>query len=158
MELAQDFTRSQGLPRDVLQDRLSKKKLAIQDVVGDGACQFRAASAVLHGTQEEHNVVRAKAVAELIKHPTRYCKFVEGDYNAFCRRAALPSEWGDNITLQAIANAYEVTFVVTTENFEVDHDIVVSPTFPIESKGVLNLGFYAEQHYVSTKSLYDSIH
>lgn len=134
---------------------LAQHSLVERVVTGDGACQFRAVSDQLYGLEAAHGTVRAAAVAQLAACPERYAAFVgggegHGAYASYVARMASPREWGDAITLQAIADAYGVRIVVVS-SYEPPFIEVV----PAGGAGggvpprVLYLSFFAEVHYNS---------
>ena len=117
--------------------------------MASGSCQFIALASQLGGT--DHATVRRDVVAELRAYPNVYCEFVRGPYAAYLSAMALPATWGDNVTLQAAAELYDVIIDVAT-------DFANHPTIRIQPVAytaddpplrVLRLRFAVEYHYVS---------
>jgi len=85
-------------------------------VLGDGNCQFRAMSHLLFDTEDFHKVVRRLAVQEIIEDPVFFGEFLTDGENIvdYVARMSVSSEWGDDLTLQAISRAYNITIRVFT--------------------------------------------
>merc|ERR1712125_72381 len=87
-----------------LDQRLQKFGLRVKPIVADGACQFRAVADQLFGDQERHVEVRKRTVAKLQENPKRFSEFVHDEtWPSYLKRMACVNEWGDNLTLQAMA-------------------------------------------------------
>ena len=83
-------------------------------------------------------------------HADRYRGFVDGTYDAFVDHMTR-IEWGDHLTLQAAADAYNarITVVTTYINAWTHH---IEPTGPApngETPTTVCLGLIGEGHYVS---------
>ena len=74
-------------------------------VRGDGCCQFRALADQLYGTEAHHSFVRQQVVEQLKKHRNRYHGFVLGGFDRYLAGMSQAGTWGDNVTLQAFADA-----------------------------------------------------
>merc|ERR1712039_152916 len=95
--------------------RLSDYGLRSKDIVGDGACQFRAVADQLYGRQELHSTVRVDAVAQLQANPGRYEAFaVCESFSEYLARMSQAHTWGDNLSLQAVADAYNIQACIVT--------------------------------------------
>ncbi|XWS55845.1 hypothetical protein CRYUN_Cryun09bG0035100 [Craigia yunnanensis] len=116
-------------------------------VQGDGNCQFRALSDQLYHTPDNHKYVRRQVVNQLKSHPERYEGYVPMDYADYLKKMSKSSEWGDHVTLQAVADLYGVRIFVIT-SFKDTCYIEILPNFQ-KSKGVIFLSFWAEVHYNS---------
>jgi hypothetical protein len=68
-----------------------------------------------------------------------------------------PCSWGDNLTLQSIADTFDVVINLITDfadkNVIVIQPTVIQPTGCQQPVGGIWLGFYAEFHYVSIEHL-----
>jgi hypothetical protein len=134
--------------RDRLRQRLEFYGVEERSVWSDGNCQFASASDQLFGSPSRHAEVRAAAVAQLRKEPERYSPFVAGwDFNDYTNSMSRHREWGDNVTLQAIADAYGVHTVLVT-SFPQACIIEIQP-LKVKSEKVVWLSFWAELHYSS---------
>jgi len=132
--------------------RLSDYGLASREVVGDGACQFRAVADQLYRDQELHGSVRQIATRQLRLHAAKYQHFVEGETFAnYLARMAEPTTWGDNLSLQAIADAFEIEACLVTTFLERSF-ISIRPASGRSTQQIW-LGFYAEYHYISLEPL-----
>ena len=135
--------RSQGVKE---MQRLLKSNGLIEIVVDrDGNCQFRA---VGKGIGHEHEVVRNMAVQELREHRQRYQDHVTKDYDAYVQEVE-QGEWGDNVTLQALANVFERLIWVINDN-EANPLLCVEPDYLNVTNAPVFITFYAEIHYNAT--------
>eukprot|EP00698_Gefionella_okellyi_P007818 TRINITY_DN1910_c0_g1_i2.p1 TRINITY_DN1910_c0_g1~~TRINITY_DN1910_c0_g1_i2.p1 ORF type:complete len:319 (-),score=65.00 TRINITY_DN1910_c0_g1_i2:132-1088(-) len=98
----------------VLKQQLAQLKLRSVEILGDGNCQFRGLSSQLFATIEYHLELRAAAVKEISEHKGFYAWFLENGENIddYLARMAKAGEWGDQLTLQAIANRLGVAIHV----------------------------------------------
>ena len=106
----------------------------------DGNCQFRALAFSLYGSTAPHARVRAAAIEYMVSHPERFaCLFeTEAAWATYLRRLRADCTWGDELSLRAVADAYQcVIHVVTSEkkNFylsyapdHADKDTTAPPT------------------------------
>ena len=136
-------------PPPPLDTRLRLYGLKEKKVRGDGNCQFRALADQLFRDQELHAEIRAAVVAQLSGAPEAYSGFVHGDFDAYVREMSRETTWGDQITLQAAADAYGVAMRVISsarDNFVIEFQPKAKP-----SERVLWISFWeAEEHYNST--------
>jgi len=136
-----------------LQWVLSDYGLRARHIVGDGACQFRAVADQLFRDQELHGSVRHAVVTQLRNFRPHYEGFadsVEG-FDAYCDKMEGPREWGDNLSLQAIADAYNIQVCLVT-SYLTHRFLCVSPASACNSAQPprqIWLGFFAEYHYTS---------
>lgn len=130
--------------------------LQIRPIAADGNCQFRAVADQLWGSDHNHAAVRERAVSHLRSNPDRYAGFAVGeDFPEYLNRMATPAHWGDNLSLQAIADAFQIRIMLIT-SFQ-RRALVVSPQQMCRERGqdqdrCIWLGFFAEWHYVSLES------
>eukprot|EP00698_Gefionella_okellyi_P007820 TRINITY_DN1910_c0_g1_i4.p1 TRINITY_DN1910_c0_g1~~TRINITY_DN1910_c0_g1_i4.p1 ORF type:complete len:353 (-),score=64.77 TRINITY_DN1910_c0_g1_i4:83-1141(-) len=98
----------------VLKQQLAQLKLRSVEILGDGNCQFRALSSQLFAAIKYHLELRAAAVKEISEHKDFYACFLENGENIddYLARMAKAGEWGDQLTLQAIANRLGVAIHV----------------------------------------------
>lgn len=151
----------------LLRRRFTTKGWRMRDVVGDGACQFRALSQQLWGSEEHHWKVRGDVVAHLRTHPPPFLDervYFSADSAVFDSSISSLDEyldlmkesttWGDQTTLQACADAYGVRIEMIT-TFE-DHGnqdwlIRMEPAGQGATDSI-RIGFHSEMHYVSTEN------
>lgn len=145
-------------PREVsdaalrLRERLAEFGLRERKTEGDGACQFRAVADQMWGDQTQHRVVRQRALETLLLGEDRFRHFVHDEpWDTYLERMSRDDGWGDNLTLQAIADAFEVDMTVLT-SFSSDDVIRVLASNGPQQRPNIVLGFYAEVHYVSVES------
>lgn len=95
---------------------LSFRLVEMQD---DGNCQFRALSHELYGTQKHHERVREIVVRHLRNHASEYSPlFGDGEWPAYLTSMSRSRTWGDELTLRAAADAFEVRIHVITSTAE----------------------------------------
>ena len=138
-----------------LRDRLKDFGLREHEVAGDGNCQFRALAHQLAADVERHGEVRARVARQLALERERYEDFcvideasVDADFDGFVRRMAKDAEWGDNVTLQAAADAYGV-YVCLVTSYESRGILRVEPKAPPAHARTIWVAFWAEVHYSS---------
>ncbi|XP_028776073.1 uncharacterized protein LOC114732862 isoform X2 [Neltuma alba] len=129
-----------------LLDRLQLYDFVERKVPGDGNCQFHALSDQLYGTPEHHSVVRRQAVNQLKSHQI-YEGYVPMEYGEYLEKMSKSGEWGDHVTLQAVADSYGVKIFLIT-SFKDTCCIEILPHFE-KPKRVIFLSFWAEVHYNS---------
>lgn len=106
--------------RSRLEKRLRRLKLKHIEMMDDGNCQFRAISKQLYGTQRYHWKVRATVVEHMSNNLVDFSPFLGGELHAkrYLETMALNRTWGDELTLRACADAYQVTIHVVTSSPE----------------------------------------
>ncbi|KAK6926754.1 OTU domain [Dillenia turbinata] len=87
-----------------LLDRLQLYDLVELKVQGDGNCQFRALSDQIYRTTEHHKFVRQEVVNQLKSCPEIYEGYVPMAYGDYLKKMSKSGEWGDHVTLQAVAD------------------------------------------------------
>lgn len=119
-------------------------------VRGDGACQFRAIADQLFSDEELHRYVRRVVVRQLQTHRSKYEGYTEGEtFDAYVDRMARDGTWGDNVTLQAAADAFGVPVYLVT-SFPTGLCVEVQPEREDRRfSHAIWLSFWAEVHYNS---------
>lgn len=93
----------------LLEVRLAKTGLKTVQMGDDGNCQFRALSFNLFGSQDHHQLVRDTCVAHIVSMEDEYGIFFEGnEFERYCREMAMSRTWGDELTLRACSDAFQV--------------------------------------------------
>lgn len=81
----------------------------------DGNCQFIAFAKALRG-QVTHQDTRETAVQWISDHPWDFMEAIastgHADFVSYCDRMSALGQWGDDITLSAMAKAYQVSAYV----------------------------------------------
>jgi hypothetical protein len=105
----------------LLRQRLENLHLAMRTIAGDGNCQFRAFSQNLFGTEEQHALVRARAVEYMKAHAADFRGFIDdgqsrrnGNFSDYLSQMSKGRTWGDELTLRALCNAFGATVHVIT--------------------------------------------
>jgi len=151
-ELLQDW-RESWQSRARLLRLLGAHGMEERDSGGDGNCQFTSISDQLWKTPQEHERVRGDVVKQLRSNPGWYGNFIDTDsgesFDEYTDRMSIVGQWGDHVTLQALADAYGVRIVLLT-SFEREPVIEL---VPCEAKfaQTLLLSFWAEIHYSSIR-------
>ncbi|XP_028776074.1 uncharacterized protein LOC114732862 isoform X3 [Neltuma alba] len=117
-----------------LLDRLQLYDFVERKVPGDGNCQFHALSDQLYGTPEHHSVVRRQAVNQLKSHQI-YEGYVPMEYGEYLEKMSKSGEWGDHVTLQAVADSYGVKIFLIT-SFKDTCCIEILPHFEKPKRGL----------------------
>jgi hypothetical protein len=136
----------------LLEQRLTFRRLQSVSTQADGNCQFRALSSELFGSDEHHLKVRTVAVAWLAEHGATYSGFVgdEAEWWDYLGRMREAGEWGDELTLRAVSDAYGVVIHVVTS--ERDHfNIVYEPQEAKPPHRHAFLAYVAPVHYNSVQ-------
>ncbi|KAF8820396.1 OTU family cysteine protease [Cardiosporidium cionae] len=113
---------------ELIQERLTLFQFRKINIKGDGNCLFRAASWNLFGTETSHRFVRKCAVERMKTHPDDYQIFFSPDSNDFSnylRQLSLAGNWGDELCVRAIADAFSCTVhIIATipENWYIRYD------------------------------------
>jgi hypothetical protein len=133
----------------VLRQALRNFGLRERKIAGDGNCQFRAVADQLFGSQDQHGAVRDCALEQMRARPDVYQGFAVGEsFDEYLKRMASAGSWGDNLSLQAIADSYQIVINLITSFAAAKNLVVISPN-RCDPVGEIWLGFYAEFHYVS---------
>ena len=129
--------------------RLRERGMVETQIEADGNCQFRAlADQLFDGDQERYAECRAAAINQLRSEPDRYREFITEDWETYVSRMENDREWGDNITLQAAADYYEVTAHVYSHDPEMPFPLVL-PSQHLDTDRIIRLSHVPEVHYSS---------
>eukprot|EP01063_Lacrimia_lanifica_P037975 TRINITY_DN7962_c0_g2_i1.p2 TRINITY_DN7962_c0_g2~~TRINITY_DN7962_c0_g2_i1.p2 ORF type:complete len:408 (+),score=157.04 TRINITY_DN7962_c0_g2_i1:64-1287(+) len=153
-----------GVPRDRgeteaemqrLADKLAAKKLSEVPVGADGNCQFSSIAFFVKGDANKQREVRDEIVQYLKDKSDVYINFMDESMNfaEYCKNIS-GRGWGDQITLVAAANIYNVNIELITSNKDTSmdktiraHDEEGTITEPSQT---IRLSYLAEpdaQHY-----------
>ena len=126
---------------------LSRLRLKPKRTDATGNCQFDAVGGAVG---ETHDVVRQHAVAYIRAHEHRFAGFVmNATFDHYVAEMGQLGTWGDNITLQALAEHYGRKIVVIS-------DRPANPLLEIEPRmarlEAIYVLHYAEIHYEGTES------
>jgi len=129
-----------------LQAVLERHNVEARKVIGDGNCQFRALSVVLFGDESRHAMIRQHVVAQLRLLSGRYEDFVHEPFDDYLERMARDGSWGDNVTLQAAADAFACVVRLLTD--QLGSEVVeVQPMVNAEFAEPVCMTFLTERHY-----------
>ena len=139
-------------PEQPFRERLRECGMVETQIEADGNCQFRAlADQLFDGDQERYAECRAAAISQLRSEPDRYREFITEDWETYVSRMENDREWGDNITLQAAADYYEVTAHVYSANPD-ERDfprVLASRGDHVNVYQIVRLSHHPEVHYNS---------
>jgi hypothetical protein len=140
-----------------LERRLREHGMVETQIKADGNCQFRAlAEQLFDGDQERYAECRAAAINQLRSEPDRYREFITEDWETYVSRMENDGEWGDNITLQAAADYYEVTAHVYSHDPEMPFPLVL-PSQHLDADRIIRLSHHPEVHYNSVHPCSEAI-
>ncbi|EGG01535.1 uncharacterized protein MELLADRAFT_66971 [Melampsora larici-populina 98AG31] len=129
------------------------KDFAVTNFIkGDGNCQFYAVSMLLQGNTDLHIELRARAVAHIENNKEDFIHFVALDGNhksweEYCTNMKKDKEYGDELTLQALARVYQRNFLVLSDSLN-HNSVLVVPVQGSESNDMPYLPLYLNQlHY-----------
>jgi len=136
--------------RSILEERAHDNGLALFEIKGDGNCQFAAVSHQLFGTPTFHLDLRASAVNWLIDNNLQ--QFVgDQSWDEYIYGMSM-LEWGDNITLQAMAEVNCVEIIVISSYSGDEYISIITPTV---FKKQIQLAYHMDFHYDSLIPLAD---
>lgn len=121
---AAEFSRSKTREDDILagmkllEQRLKSHNMQAEQMIDDGNCQFRALSHQLYGTQEKYAEVRQFVTEHIREHADSYALFCDEDIGSYLERMSADRTWGDELTLKAAVDAYNITLHGVTSNLE----------------------------------------
>lgn len=131
-----------------LHAEVARYGLRARAILGDGACQFRAVADQLYRDQNLHQAVRQRALTQLRSGRSTYSGFAVGEgFEDYLNRMMALDAWGDNLTLQAVADAFDIEVCLVT-SFSDRNFICIPPVSGRPSQQIW-LGFFAEYHYTS---------
>ena len=83
------------------------------NIVGDGACQFRALSHQLYGYEEQYNDIR-NAIVGYMSSNTEYRDFLNNSskWGEYINSMRKPDSWGDNQTVKAFSDMTGYTIYI----------------------------------------------
>jgi hypothetical protein len=132
--------------------RLRERGMVETHIDADGNCQFRALADQLFSDQERHAELRIAAVNQLRSEPEHYGAFVhDEDWESYVQRMKQDGEWGDQGTLQAVADAYKVTVHLYSANPD-ERDfprVLASRGDHVNVYQIVRLSHHPEVHYNS---------
>jgi len=140
-----------------LTEKMLKFGLKEFEIVPDGNCQFRAVAHQLFSNQERHAEIRHKVCAQLLEKADCYKEFCcndNTDYYTWVDDMTKDSVWGDNLTLQAVADAYHVNIRLIT-SYETQSILFINPIQSINriQPKLITLIFKPEIHYSSVEPI-----
>jgi len=95
------------------EDLLKSCGLWIKEVVGDGACLFRAFADQLSPDGDKAHVdMRERCVDFMEAHRADFEPFLEEDFAGYCSRMRQSATWGGHVEVQALARMTGVNAVI----------------------------------------------
>lgn len=144
-------------------DRLKQCHFVVASIKGDGNCQFASLSFQLFGTPFLHQMVRKMVCDQLEqKHemysPFVYCEGNVSNYQDYCNKMKKMKEWGDNITLQAAADKFQIKILVITSFIDQPLIELVPIDEGVVPKQIVILSYRSEVHYNAVRHVDEVIH
>ena len=110
----------------------------------DGACQFHAVSAAVG---EDAETVRGNAIEYIRQNPADFQDFLETPLEEYTKRMSRHDEWGDHVTLVAIAGHYQRPVRVISDREDQEHEVAPPRFDPTREENPIFVLFHAEVHY-----------
>ena len=152
--------------KELLYARLPSLRLEAVDNDGDGNCQFQSLAVVLNNGQD-HALLRNRAVERMFTNRSYYEPFVASlihpkdlenfgtdsakAFRFYLEQMIDPAKktYGDNATLDALANLFNVTIKVYS--YDEAHDRTINK----KAKSMVKIGHIVEKHFVALLPLDD---
>ncbi|CAB3409175.1 unnamed protein product [Caenorhabditis bovis] len=87
-------------------ERFAARGLTIKEMVGDGACMFRAIAEQIYGDQEMHGQIRKLCMDYMAKNRDYFGDFITEDFDQYIRRKRCDTVHGNHLELQAISELF----------------------------------------------------
>lgn len=118
--LMRDAKTKGQIESEALSAQLDKEGLKMHSVIGDGHCLYRAVGFNMshRGYPEaaDFRFVRKMCADEMRANKDAYIGFIditdEAEYIAYCDRIENSAEWGGEVELVALSNAFKMSFIV----------------------------------------------
>ena len=145
-----------GTAMSVFNARLARIGLAVINIVGNGNCFFHSVSHQLYKTETYHTQIRAVGIQHLINCHKQFIESnTEQSWMQYLQNMSRLGTWADNIIIQAVANAHNLTIhiIESAQNFA--ESTVVSPVYTEQERNSrhIYIGHVDEMHYVSTSPI-----
>lgn len=129
-------------------------------ITGDGNCQFRAIADQIYMNEQDFALVRENAVSWLTENEnfevdkgTKISEFLFDfpSWDAYCDEMAQDGVWGDQLTLMAIAEKFQVRLWILSSSDCIDEKaaIIIEPRQTRVRKTVYLLHWLERGHYES---------
>lgn len=86
--------------------RLMARGLVIKEMVGDGACMFRAIAEQVYGDQEMHGQIRSLCMDYMMNNKDHFKEFITENYENYIQRKREENCHGNHVELQAISEMF----------------------------------------------------
>lgn len=149
--------------KERVENRLEKIGLRTKDVPGDGNCQFYSISDQLFGEISYANDIRKKAAEWLQENPNKEingcplnCFIYDKTWDEYCEEVGKNGSWGDQMSLIAVANVYNLRIIVISSVKGDNYVTEVYPDPPLpnrEPPRQITIAHIAELHYCSVVPL-----
>eukprot|EP00045_Choanoeca_perplexa_P016501 m.223953 g.223953 ORF g.223953 m.223953 type:complete len:450 (+) comp17277_c0_seq4:133-1482(+) len=115
----------------------------IVEMLGDGACMFRAVAYHVYGDQEMHGTVREACINYMRANRDHFSQFVLTDFDLYLRYKALPACHGNHVEIQALSEMYNRQIEVYA------YDDVPINTFQshLHADAPIRLSYHNNNHY-----------
>jgi hypothetical protein len=154
-------TGNDNTPERRMLRRLRQYEMQEMPVIGDGNCMFRSVSYHLYaGNQNHHAQLRADCVAWMRQHLATYLPadslfhalsalgYENGTVEQYCDDMARDGEWGDHITLLALAAMLQIEIWILTSVRGGNPVTLIAPLgTEVQAQRRIQLSHWAEEHY-----------
>ena len=131
---------------------LEERDLHVVGVPGDGNCFFSAVAHQIFGDLSRHQEIRERAVNHIASNPGDFKDFAEdGDLDKFLSLNSNDREWADHLSIQATADAFQITIEIINSNQEQFGTRFLTPRNCHKPRRHIVLGHVEQLHYLSTE-------
>ena len=131
---------------------LSDRGLRTVEVEGDGNCFFRVIAHQMYGDSSLHQVVRARAVEQVVNNIQMFIGFIEKKkIDDFVDSLSTNREWADNLAVQAVTDAYGVTLEVINSDQQRYGTRIIHPRGDHTTNRQLVIAHVEQIHFMSTE-------
>lgn len=112
---------------------------------------FKSVSHQLYGSADFHFEIRMAGISHLHDHPELYIESISDDtWKIYIKQMSTLGTWCDNVTIQAVANAFDCVIHVTESNPNSQKAITITPVVQQGTQQTIFIGYINDLHYVST--------
>eukprot|EP00003_Mantamonas_plastica_P024738 TRINITY_DN4675_c0_g4_i1.p1 TRINITY_DN4675_c0_g4~~TRINITY_DN4675_c0_g4_i1.p1 ORF type:complete len:316 (+),score=91.47 TRINITY_DN4675_c0_g4_i1:96-1043(+) len=140
--------------RKRLRDRLASHGLEQVGISGDGNCQFAAIAHQMTGDDKQHLEIRSQVVSHIANNRSKYINFVPNDvgFDRYVEIMSAEGTWGDNLTLQAAADAFGIPIMIITSANDSEFVKIEPDLLQTESDSdMIWLSYHSQRHYNSVR-------
>ena len=118
--------------RERLQRNLAIHGFKKEEVPREGNCQFCAVLQQTSISGDQHLALRKLVHLWMETNENRYMNFVHKFWPTYLECLAAPGEWGDDVTLQAMLDMFDVSGTIISDAVNPEHAVTRKPPNPQE--------------------------